>query len=41
MNRYAPSDSLIIDQAGHLYGTTVYGGINNCSPGVPGCGVVF
>jgi hypothetical protein len=41
MNGYSPSDSLIVDQAGNLYGTTVYGGTNNCSPGIPGCGVVF
>jgi uncharacterized repeat protein (TIGR03803 family) len=39
MNGYAPSDSLIVDQAGNLYGTTVYGGSNNCSR--TGCGVVF
>ena len=39
MNGYAPSDSLIVDQAGNLYGTTVYGGTNNCSR--TGCGVVF
>lgn len=33
---------LVIDSAGNLYGTTVYGGTaRNCSAGREGCGVVF
>jgi uncharacterized repeat protein (TIGR03803 family) len=34
-----PSGRLILDKAGNLYGTTVYGGPNGCA-GL-GCGVVF
>ncbi len=33
-----PSDGVVIDGAGNLYGTTPYGGINHCQGG---CGVVF
>ena len=33
-----PAASLILDQAGNLYGTTEYGGLPNCQHG---CGVVF
>jgi uncharacterized repeat protein (TIGR03803 family) len=35
-----PEDSVILDGAGNLYGTTLYGGIESCNFGV-GCGVVF
>jgi len=35
-----PMGDLIIDSAGNLYGTTVYGGDSNCNPGL-GCGTVF
>lgn len=35
-----PSESLIFDSAGNLYGATSIGGDMNCSPG-NGCGVVF
>ncbi|HTA22887.1 MAG TPA: choice-of-anchor tandem repeat GloVer-containing protein [Terriglobales bacterium] len=34
-----PLGSLILDQAGNLYGATASGGIANCYPG--GCGVIF
>jgi uncharacterized repeat protein (TIGR03803 family) len=40
MNGYLPMDSLIVDQAGNLYGTTVFGG-NTDSGCHIGCGVVF
>jgi uncharacterized repeat protein (TIGR03803 family) len=33
-----PTDGVVIDHAGNLYGTTPYGGINNCQGG---CGIVF
>ena len=33
-----PTDGVVMDGAGNLYGTTPYGGINNCQGG---CGVVF
>ncbi len=33
-----PSNGVVIDQAGNLYGTTPYGGINHCQLG---CGTVF
>ena len=37
---WAPTDGLIFDQAGNLYGTTDYGGnLNHCTS--YGCGVVF
>ncbi len=34
-----PESGVIIDSTGNLYGTTLYGGINNCGWG--DCGVVF
>ena len=34
-----PTDRLVLDKAGNLYGTTWYGGDFNCN--VNGCGVVF
>jgi uncharacterized repeat protein (TIGR03803 family) len=37
-----PAASLLFDASGNLYGTTVEGGINNCSgDDSPGCGAVF
>jgi uncharacterized repeat protein (TIGR03803 family) len=37
-----PSASLILDHAGHLYGTTTFGGgVSGCLSGPPGCGTVF
>lgn len=37
-----PTDRLITDKSGNLYGTTQYGGNGLCnSSGVPGCGTVF
>jgi len=37
-----PSSALVADQAGNLYGTTVYGGGTNCNfYGTLGCGTVF
>jgi uncharacterized repeat protein (TIGR03803 family) len=38
-----PTDSLIADSAGNLYGTSVFGGASKACTlnGVPGCGVVF
>jgi hypothetical protein len=38
-----PSSGMILDQAGHLYGETAYGGGGGCQPGTiySGCGVVF
>lgn len=33
-----PTDGVVIDSAGNLFGTTPYGGINNCQGG---CGTVF
>lgn len=38
-----PSSGLIRDNAGSLYGTTVFGGVGTCSflPGLFGCGVVY
>lgn len=35
-----PSSSLVMDEAGNLYGTTFYGGRTDCQPGL-GCGTVF
>lgn len=35
-----PYAGVVIDQAGNLYGTTLYGGVNNCRAGL-GCGVVY
>jgi uncharacterized repeat protein (TIGR03803 family) len=35
-----PQASLVFDDAGNLYGTTVYGGTTGCQSGY-GCGVVF
>src|SRR5262249_31508209 len=32
---------VILDAAGHLYGTTVFGGVPRCNKGYLGCGVVF
>ena len=38
----APQAGLIEDQAGNLYGTTVYGGTGACGSAAPtGCGTVF
>jgi len=39
-NGETPSSSLTFDGAGNLYGTTMYGGLNNCNGGL-GCGVVY
>src|SRR5580700_4834493 len=37
-----PSSNLILDKAGNLYGTTVYGGSGTCKNGnEAGCGTVF
>jgi uncharacterized repeat protein (TIGR03803 family) len=37
-----PSDGLVLDSAGNLYGTTGYGGTGNCTQnGLSGCGTVF
>jgi uncharacterized repeat protein (TIGR03803 family) len=36
-----PVGALIIDAAGNLYGTTAYGGYNNCANEDLGCGTVF
>lgn len=36
----APSEGLIFDTAGNLYGTTPYGGRRGCDPSI-GCGIVF
>jgi hypothetical protein len=38
-----PQSNLVADGAGHLYGTTYYGGTGNCFPSSPGsyCGTVF
>jgi uncharacterized repeat protein (TIGR03803 family) len=33
-----PYDGVILDNAGNLYGTAIYGGVNNCTGG---CGTVF
>lgn len=33
--------NVIFDKAGNLYGTTQYGGGNDCQPGFSGCGTVF
>jgi uncharacterized repeat protein (TIGR03803 family) len=39
---YFPQSGLIIDSAGNLYGTTIYGGRGVCSSTFPfGCGTVF
>jgi hypothetical protein len=35
-----PAGSLILDAAGNLYGTTAYGGHNNCANEDLGCGTV-
>jgi uncharacterized repeat protein (TIGR03803 family) len=40
-NGSAPFSSLTLDQAGHLYGTTVLGGSNLSTCGGDGCGTVF
>src|SRR5579863_9869559 len=38
----APTAGLVTDAAGNFYGTTAFGGINNCSSmGEVGCGTVF
>jgi uncharacterized repeat protein (TIGR03803 family) len=39
-NGVAPWSSLTFDGAGNLYGTTRYGGVNNCAAGL-GCGVAY
>jgi uncharacterized repeat protein (TIGR03803 family) len=39
-NGETPWSSLTFDGAGNLYGTTRYGGLNNCNGGL-GCGVVY
>jgi hypothetical protein len=36
-----PGSSLMFDQAGILYGTTIYGGNNTCTGVGDGCGTVF
>ena len=38
-----PSGALVLDTAGNLYGTTIFGGTDqeNCSGLEPGCGTVF
>jgi uncharacterized repeat protein (TIGR03803 family) len=36
----ASPDALIFDRAGNLYGTTFWGGVQNCPP-QPGCGTIF
>jgi uncharacterized repeat protein (TIGR03803 family) len=37
-----PSEGLVLDSAGNLYGTTQYGGTGNCTQyGLSGCGTVF
>ncbi len=36
-----PTGNLIIDNAGNLYGTTVYGGTGTCGSSPAGCGTVF
>ena len=36
-----PSAGLIVDPAGNLYGTTLYGGLASCSVGPNLCGTVF
>jgi hypothetical protein len=37
-----PAASLLFDASGNLYGTSVEGGVNNCSgDDAPGCGAVF
>ena len=37
-----PSEGLVLDSVGNLYGTTQYGGLGNCSQyGLNGCGTVF
>jgi uncharacterized repeat protein (TIGR03803 family) len=33
--------NVVFDKAGNLYGTTLYGGGNDCQPGFSGCGTVF
>jgi hypothetical protein len=33
--------NVVFDKAGNLYGTTQYGGGNDCQPGRSGCGTVF
>jgi uncharacterized repeat protein (TIGR03803 family) len=40
---YYPVSGLILDSAGNLYGTTLYGGTGNCKSGQQdhGCGTVF
>jgi hypothetical protein len=35
-----PAGDVVFDQAGNLYGTTEYGGANDC-PGITQCGTVF
>jgi uncharacterized repeat protein (TIGR03803 family) len=36
-----PFGGVVLDTAGNLYGTTVYGGNTGCSTTAQGCGVVF
>jgi len=41
---YSPSDTLLFDSAGNLYGVTIYGGTSGClilDPFSQGCGTVF
>lgn len=38
---FAPITGVTIDQAGNLYGTTEYGGDNDCNINSPGCGTVY
>jgi uncharacterized repeat protein (TIGR03803 family) len=37
----SPRGDLVRDEAGNLYGTTVYGGTQGCTVAPSGCGVVF
>jgi hypothetical protein len=38
---YTPTNGLIFDSAGNLYGSTFYGGSEDCGNGQGGCGVIF
>jgi uncharacterized repeat protein (TIGR03803 family) len=38
-NGWEPSAPLVLDEAGNLYSTTLYGGDQNC--GLNGCGAIF
>jgi uncharacterized repeat protein (TIGR03803 family) len=38
---WRPQGNLVLDSAGNLYGTTVYGGANNKACANQGCGVIF